>query len=112
MPQDFDTQRDETVAAFNALQAEHGLPEVADVDYFFVPTHDGADWRALAEELSRSEYSCTYVSADEAEDGTPYLAATLPDQMISATGIWIGEEVATRAALKHGFAPDGWGLES
>ncbi|MBY6066786.1 hypothetical protein KUW17_08545 [Leisingera aquaemixtae] len=111
MPHDFDAQRAGTVAAFNDLQAEHGLPEVADVDYFFVPARTGADWRPLAEELSREGYSCSWVSADEAEGGSPYLAATLPDQIISATGIWIGEEVATRAALSRGFAPDGWELE-
>ena len=111
MPHDFDAQRAGTVAAFNDLQAEHGLPEVADVDYFFVPARTGADWRPLAEELSREGYSCSWVSADEAEGGGPYLAATLPDQIISATGIWIGEEVATRAALSRDFAPDGWGLE-
>ncbi|AHD00160.1 ribonuclease E inhibitor RraB [Leisingera methylohalidivorans] len=111
MPHDFETQRAGTVAAFNDLQAEHGLPEAADVDYFFVPARDGADWRALAEALSREGYSCRYLSAEEAEDGIPCLAATLPEQIISATGIWIGEEVATRTALAHGFAPDGWGLE-
>ncbi len=111
MPHDFETQRAGTVAAFNDLQAEHGLPEAADVDYFFVPARDGADWRALAEALSREGYSCSWVSAADSEDGAPYLIATLPEQIISATGIWIGEEVATRAALSHGFAPGGWGLE-
>ncbi|UWQ63594.1 ribonuclease E inhibitor RraB [Leisingera caerulea] len=111
MPHDFAAQRAETVAAFNDLQAGHGLPEAADVDYFFVPARDGADWRKLAEELSREGYLCSWVSGKDAGGGSPYLAATLPDQIISATGIWIGEEVATRAALSHGFAPDGWGLE-
>ncbi|NVL02862.1 ribonuclease E inhibitor RraB [Ruegeria pomeroyi] len=109
MPHDFAAQRAGTVAAFNELQAEHGLPEVADVDYFFVPARDGADWRPLAEELSREGFACEFFEA-EGEDA-PYLAATLPDQIISATGIWIGEELATRTALPHGFAPDGWGLE-
>ena len=109
MPHDFETQRAETVAAFNDLQAKHGLPEVADVDYFFVPARDGADWRPLAEELSKEGFSCEFFEA-EGED-PPYLSATLPDQIISSAGIWIGEELSTRAALAHGFAPDGWGLE-
>ncbi|OED48248.1 ribonuclease E inhibitor RraB [Leisingera sp. S232] len=109
MPHDFTAQRAETVAAFDDLQAEHGLPEVADVDYFFVPARDGADWHPLAEELSRDGYACAFMEAEGKDPA--YLIATLPEQIISATGIWIGEEVATRAALSHGFAPDGWGLE-
>lgn len=109
MPHDFESQRVETVAAFNDLQAKHGLPEVADVDYFFVPARTGADWRPLAEELSKEGFSCEFFEA-EVED-QPYLSATLPDQIISSAGIWIGEELSTRAALAHGFAPDGWGLE-
>ena len=110
MPHDFETQRAETVAVFNKLQAEQGLPETADVDYFFIPAGDGANWEKLAEELSDQGFACRYYEAEG--DDPPYLVATLPEQLISATGIWIGEELATRAALSHGFAPDGWGLES
>ncbi|MBE1284265.1 MAG: hypothetical protein GJ676_13215 [Rhodobacteraceae bacterium] len=110
MPHDFNAQRAETVAAYDTLQAEQGLPDLADVDYFFVARNDAADWRPLADQLSRDGYDCQYVEDDDEADG-PYLVATLPDQIISAGGIWIGEEVATRAALEHGFTPDGWGLE-
>jgi hypothetical protein len=110
MPHDFAAQRAETVAAFDDMQDKHGLPEVADVDYFFVPTTSDCNWQPLAQALSREGYACTF---HDAEGDTPaYLTATLPEQIISATGIWIGEELATRAALEHGFAPDGWGLES
>lgn len=110
MPQhDFAAQRAETVAAFDDLQAKHGLPEVADVDYFFVPTNDGADWKPLAKALSHEGFACAFHAA-QGEDPA-CLCATLSDQIISATGIWIGEELATRTALDHGFAPDGWGLE-
>ena len=105
---DFEKQRAETVAVHDSLQAEHGLPEIADVDYFLVPATPDADWRPLADQLSREGYDCQFIEGDEEE---PYLLATLPDQIITAGGIWIGEEVATRAALEHGFAPDGWGLE-
>ena len=107
---DFEKQRAETTAVHDDLQAKHGLPEIADVDYFMVPTSPDADWRPLADQLSREGYACEYFEANE-EDEEPYLRATLPDQIITASGIWIGEEVATRAALEHGFLPDGWGLE-
>ena len=109
MTHDFVAQKAETVAFYNDLQAEHGLPEVADVDYFLIATSQDADWRPLADQLSRDGYECQFVDGDAEE--SPYLVATLPDQIISAEAIWIGEEVATRAALMHQFAPDGWGME-
>lgn len=110
MSHDFATQKTETRAVYEEMQAEHGLPEVADVDYFLVPTSEEADWRPLAEALTLQGFDCQFIDDDE-EAELPYLVATLPDQAISAEGIWIGEETATRAALEHGFAPDGWGLE-
>ncbi|UWQ92735.1 ribonuclease E inhibitor RraB [Rhodobacteraceae bacterium M382] len=111
MTHDFAAQKAETVAFYTDLQAENDLPDVADVDYFLIPTSDEADWRALADQLSRDGYDCQYDDGT-GSDGGPCLMATLPDQIISAGAIWIGEEVATRAALDHGFAPDGWGMES
>lgn len=114
MSHDFAAQRAETRAVYNDLQDQHGLPEFADVDYFFVPTSDEADWRPLADALSKEGYDCEWFAADpddeEESDEDPYLIATLADQMISADAIWVGEELATRIALDHGFAPDGWGL--
>lgn len=109
MAHDFAAQQAETFAVYAELQSEHGLPEVADVDYFFVPSSEGADWRPLADALSNEGYDCQYIEGDKTD--APYLMATLPEQIISASGIWISEEVATRAALEHGFLPDGWGLE-
>ncbi len=108
MPHDFENQRAETRAAFDEMQAEQGLPEEADIDYFFVAAREDADWRELAEALTREEFECEFIEDDT---DTPYLVATLRDQAVSAQGIWIGEELATRIALEHGFAPDGWGLE-
>jgi hypothetical protein len=105
---DFDAQRAETQATYDALSAEHTLPETADLDYFLIPNSDEADWRPLADILTRQGFECQWIE----EDGDPYLVATLRDQAVSSTGIWIGEEVATRAALDHGFAPDGGGMES
>ncbi|SMX26555.1 hypothetical protein TRP8649_00637 [Pelagimonas phthalicica] len=109
MTHDLAAQKAETFATYEELQSEHGLPEIADVDYFFVPSSDEADWRPLADTLSRADYTCEYIEPEDGE--APYLVATLMDQVVSADGIWIGEEVATRAALEHGFTPDGWGLE-
>ncbi len=108
MTHDFASQKAETFATYAELRAEHGLPDEADVDYFLIPAQEGADWRVLAEALTLDGYDCQWIEDDE---GAPYLVATLPDQAISATGIWLGEEVATRHALEHGFAPDGWGME-
>lgn len=113
MAHDFDAQRTETQKAYREMREEGDLPEIADVDYFLVPEADGADWRPLAEALSVDGFACEWVEPASGEEGEePYLVATLPDQVISAEGIWIGEEIAARAALGHGFVPDGWGLLS
>lgn len=109
MAHDFLAQRAETFRVYEELQAEHGLPDIADIDYFLVADREGADWKALARDLDRQGYDCSYVGED-AE--TPCLVATLPDQPVSAQGIWIGEEIATRHAFEHGFRPDGWGMET
>ena len=106
MDHDFAAQRAETRGTYAELRDGPGLPEFADVDYFLVPEGE-ADWRPLADALSKEGFDCDWVEDDE--EGR-YLVATLPDQIISADGIWLGEEVATRLALDHGFAPDGWGL--
>lgn len=106
MDHDFATQKAETFSVYEDLQSRHGLPEDADIDYFLVAATPGADWRPLAHELSLDGFECEFV--EEAED--PYVVATLPDQAISAMTIWLGEEVATRHALRHGFRPDGWGM--
>ncbi|WP_435312285.1 ribonuclease E inhibitor RraB [Primorskyibacter sedentarius] len=108
MSHDFDTQKDQTFANYAELSDANDLPDTADVDYFFLPAEDDADWRALADALSRDGYDCEFVE----DDGAPYLVATLSDQAISAASIWMGEEVATRVALSHGFTPDGWGFEA
>lgn len=109
MGHDFAAQKAETSSVYNDLQANHGLPDVADIDYFFIADADDADWNKLAKRLTRLEFVCEFVAADG--DDAPYLVATLPGQAVSASGIWIGEEIATRAALELGFRPDGWGLE-
>lgn len=106
MAHDFAAQRAETQRVFAQLDADN-LPEIADIDYFFVPVTPGADWTPLAEALDEDGYDCAWI--EDAEG--PYLCATLPDQMVTSAGIWIGEEVATRLALPHGFRPDGWGFE-
>ena len=112
MAHDFAAQKAETTATYNELNGSGDLPSTADVDYFFVPTSQDADWRQLADTLSRADYICEYIEPEDGAEGeTPYFVATLTDQAISAEGIWIGEDVATRAALDQGFTPDGWGME-
>ncbi|MCT4557224.1 MAG: ribonuclease E inhibitor RraB [Pelagimonas sp.] len=107
MSHDFETQRAETVATYNELQAENDLPDMADIDYFLVPGSADVDWRPLADVLTRNGFICEFIEDDGDE---PYLVATVLDQALSVEGVWISEEVATKFALDHGFRPDGWGF--
>lgn len=109
MAHDFAAQKAESAAVLGELSAKHDLPDIADVDYFLVPDTDGTDWEPLAEALTKAEFVCEFFSAQEDEDAS-YLMASLSDQPVTLTGIWIGEETATRIGLEHGFSPDGWGL--
>ena len=65
-----------------------------------------ANWDAVEAALDAAGYDCER----EVDEKTPYLVAILADQPISALTIWMGEEMATKIALEHGFSPDGWGL--
>ena len=109
MAHDFDAQRKDTFATFAELSSDHGLPDEADIDYFLVPGSDNADWRPLADALSNAGYACEWIEA-AAPDEAAYLVATLAETAVTAMSIWIGEEVATKEGLAHGFTPDGWGL--
>jgi hypothetical protein len=108
MVHDHAAQRAETYAAFAEIQAEADLPEVADIDYAFVPL-DQADWDSAEAALTDAGFDCAR-TPDEA--GTLYLAARLPDQPLTAMAIWLGEEAATELTLPHGFLPDGWGFSA
>ena len=107
MTHDFAAQRQETYAVWDDVATAGDLPDVADIDYAFV-AQGSADWDAAETALAEAGYDCARV---EDEDGTPYLAACLPDQPLTAMAIWLGEETATRLVLPLGFAPDGWGFE-
>lgn len=108
MPHDFAAQRAETYAVFADIQAEADLPDTVDIDYAFVPSH-GADWDAAQTALCEAGFACARI--DDAE-ASPYLAACLPDQPVTAMAVWLGEEAATQLALAHGFHPDGWGFSA
>ncbi|HEY9038819.1 MAG TPA: ribonuclease E inhibitor RraB [Roseovarius sp.] len=108
MSHDFAAQRAETYAVFADIQAEADLPDVGDIDYAFV-AGDAADWDAAEDALAEAGFECARI---EDEDSTPYLAACLPDQPLTAMAIWLGEEAATRLAMEHGFGPDGWGFSA
>lgn len=110
MSHDFAAQRAETFDAFAEMIGDGGLPDVADLDFFFVATAQPADWAGLAAALEQADFMCDWV--DDVDEGeAPYLVATLADQPVSAKSIWVAEETATRVALQHGFTPDGWALE-
>ncbi|PVA10291.1 hypothetical protein DC366_08585 [Pelagivirga sediminicola] len=106
MAHDYAAQRSETYAVFAEIAEGADLPDIADIDYAFVPG-DAPDWDALEDALSEAGFECARVADDEA---APYLAARLPDQPVTAMAIWLGEETATALALAHGFQPDGWGF--
>ena len=71
MDHDFATQKAETFSVYADLQAGHGLPDEADIDYFFVPLDAAADWRPLAEALGRVERIGPFESAGLAEAASP-----------------------------------------
>ncbi|MFV0491752.1 MAG: hypothetical protein ACK5M4_08025 [Pseudorhodobacter sp.] len=105
MPHDFAAQRDETFAAFAEMMVAGDLPDIADLDFFFLSDREGADPQGLSRALAALDFQCHWAP----EEGE--LIATLPDQPLSAAAIWIAEDLSTRIALDHGFRPDGWGLE-
>ena len=111
-PGNLQSQRAETYASFDDLARDGALPDSADIDYFLVPAQADADWRPLAQALTEEGYDVAWIDEPETSDDVPYLVATLPDQPLSASSIWAGEEHATRIAAAHGFAPDGWGFEA
>ncbi|MEC7963213.1 MAG: ribonuclease E inhibitor RraB [Pseudomonadota bacterium] len=108
MAHDFDSQKAETFSAFSDLQAEGPLPTEADLDLFFVPVDADADWRPAAQALADLGFETQWITGAEDEPDT--LIATMADHLISAAAIWTAEELATKAALENGFAPDGWGF--
>ncbi|MFS4580570.1 hypothetical protein [Phaeobacter sp. C3_T13_0] len=108
MAHDFETQKAETFSAFSELQAANDLPAEADLDLFFNPSTEGAEWMPLAQALADLGFDTQWAEAEGDERAT--LIATMPDQLLSASAIWMVEEVATRSALEHGFTPDGWGF--
>lgn len=112
VPHDFEQQKAETFSAFSDLQAQAksqgGLPFEADLDLFFVATTDGTDWQPAAQALADLGFETQWAEADGDDPAT--LIATMPDQILSASAIWMVEDLATRAALDHGFRPDGWGF--
>ncbi|AFO92163.1 hypothetical protein D1822_12140 [Phaeobacter inhibens] len=108
MAHDFDTQKAETFSAFSDLQAEGDLPFEADLDLFFVSGEADKEWMPLAEALADIGFHTQWAEAEGDEPAT--LIATMPDQILSASAIWMVEEVATRVAIDHGFRPDGWGF--
>ncbi|MFX0543758.1 ribonuclease E inhibitor RraB [Roseovarius sp. S4756] len=107
MTHDFAAQKAETYAVWAEITEAADLPDVADIDYAFVPGN-GAEWDAAELALSEAGFETARVKDEE---GIPYLAACLPDQPATAMSVWLGEEAATRLVLPHGFQPDGWGFE-
>ena len=105
MSHDFTEQKAETYAVFADIQAQADVPDIADVDYMFT-AGPAANWDAFEAALDAAGFD----TERENDNDAPYLVAILADQPISALTIWMGEEMATKIGLLHGFTPDGWGL--
>ena len=108
MAHDFAQQKAETFSAFADLDAKEALPDSADLDLFFVAMTEQAEWQSAAEALADLGLDCAWVDPEADQPG--YLAATIGDHPISASAIWMIEELASRAALDKGFRPEGWGF--
>lgn len=110
MAHDFAQQKAETFSAFADLQTQNDLPGVADLELFFVAQTPEAPWEPLADALVDLDFGCEWIAPEGTEAGT--LVAVMEDQPLSASSIWMIEELATRVALDKGFAPDGWGFSA
>jgi hypothetical protein len=105
---DYAQQKAETLSAFSDLQAANTLPDVADLELFFLPAKPALDWQPLANALADLGFACEWIDADG--DDPAALVAVMEDQPLSASSIWMIEELATRVAIEKGFTPDGWGF--
>lgn len=106
---DWDAQRADTEWVFRDLKgkgmATLGMP--IDLDILFVPLEEGkGDGAACAAALRKAGFSAESYE----EDGEILVEATAEGAEFSLDTIWYAERKATEVALKHGYAPDGWGF--
>ncbi|MGJ8584686.1 MAG: ribonuclease E inhibitor RraB [Marinosulfonomonas sp.] len=104
MANNLEDQKRETFWVFSDLQSKQALPEMAIVDFNFVPENSTANWSGFMKEISDLGYE-----SDKYEDGSALEISTRP-MALSAERIWFHEQKFTIIGQKFGFAPDGWGF--
>ena len=108
---DWDAQRADTEWVFRNLKGQ-GMAQVGmpiDLDILFVPLEDGganADADACAAALTKAGFAAEAFE----DDGEMLIEATAEGAEFTLETIWYAERKATQVALKHGYAPDGWGF--
>ncbi|MFT6773052.1 MAG: hypothetical protein ACJA1L_000759 [Paracoccaceae bacterium] len=107
-PWDYTLQREDTEWMVRDLKgkkiATPGQP--IDLDIQFIPLAVGANADRFMDALRTAGFEA---GAWE-EDGERLVEATAKGAEFSIKSIWGHEKRATEIAIKHGFAPDGWGF--
>ncbi len=104
MASDLEDQKRETFWVFDDLRSKKTLPEMAIVDFQFIPDSGNGDASGSMTEINDLDYK-----ADLYESDNSVQISTRPI-VLGAERIWFHEELFTVIARKYGFAPDGWGF--
>ncbi len=108
---DYAAQKAETERLWAEMSQAHDLPDEGMVDLTFV-AGERADATEFMGWLEDAGYGVEHYEADAEDDDDPeetveVQTAVMP---LSAATIHAEERATTEAALRHGFAPRGWGF--
>jgi hypothetical protein len=105
---DFDQQHADTEWMIRDLKGKKiAKPDqILDLDIQFIPVAADAD----AERFMKALRGAGFEAGSWREDGEELVEATAKKAQFSLRSIWGHEKRATEIAVKHGFAPDGWGF--
>ena len=97
-------QKWETFWVFDDLRSKQELPEMAVVDFQFIPVSGDANLSGFINEINGLDYK-----VERYDDGITVQISTRPIAL-SAERIWFHEKLFTVIGQKYGFSPDGWGF--
>ena len=105
---DWEAQRADTEWVFRDLKGKGvATPgQRIDLDIQFAPLEGDEGAAALVAALQAAGFEAEAYE----EDGETLVEATAPGADFSLDTIWYAEKKATHIALKHGYAPEGWGF--
>lgn len=108
---DFGAQQAETERLWAKMAAAHVLPAGGMLDLTFV-AGEGADATEFMGWLEDAGYDVEHYEADaeDADDPEETVEVQTRAMPLSAATIHAEERKTTEAALRHGFAPRGWGF--